>query len=779
MVSGDSRTSNASAAPLRNMLADWAMTIASTGALAAGGVCWLLGQRTWADGIWAVATLGAAIPAMFVVVGMLRRGRLGADLIAVLALLGSVAVHEYLAGVLIAVMLASGQTLEAYAARRAARDLSALLAHAPRSARRRLDSGEIEVVDLADVRIGDYLLVGPGEVVPVDGEAQELAVLDESVLTGESLLVDRTPGDVVPSGVINAGHAFGLRAIATAEDSTYAGIVRLARQANADKAPTVRLADRYAAAFLPLALLLAAAAWLMTGEPTRAVAVLVVATPCPLLLATPIAIVSGLSRAARHGVVVRDGSALEYLGKAKTLLVDKTGTLTVGRPSVTEIVAAPHVEHSEILRLAAAVERLSPHVLADAIVHEAISRGLTIPSATAVAEEPGQGVFGLVEGRRVRVGRLRDVAGDWAMTVRDRVELESFAVTWLEVDETPLGAILLNDPVRTDAPRIVRRLRAAGFTKLIMLTGDRSRAANEVANHLGLDEVVAECQPADKVARVRQEAAKATTVMVGDGVNDAPALASAHVGVAIGTRGSTASAEAADAVLTIDRLDGLADAIVIARRARTIAVQSASIGMGLSLLAMAVAAGGMLPPTAGALLQEGIDVLAIGNALRVLIDPIRGAALRPDTEKMLRRYAVEHEFLRGALSDLRAAADLIAAAPEAVGALNALENIHRRLRDEILPHEHAEEHRLYPALAEPLGGDTTVTLSRTHVEIDRLAGRIETHIHLAEGRALRPDQIPDLLASLYGLDAILRLHFSQEEEQVFSLATQQSPEEAK
>ncbi|MBN1172218.1 MAG: heavy metal translocating P-type ATPase, partial [Micromonosporaceae bacterium] len=511
-------------------------------------------------------------------------------------------------------------------------------------------------------------------------------------------------------------------------------------------------------------------AWLLAGDPTRAVAVLVVATPCPLLLATPIAIVSGLSRAARHGVVVRDGGGLETLGRAKTLLVDKTGTLTVGRPAISELVAAPGTTQTEVLRLAASVEQLSPHVLAGAIVGEAARRGLTCLEVTRTEEEPGQGIRGIVEDRVVQVGRLHDQEPSWASAVLERAELEGVAVAWVEVDGVPIGAILLHDPVRADAARMIRRLRAAGFARVVMLTGDRKRVGAEVANRLGLDEVVAECRPADKVDQVRREAEQATTVMVGDGINDAPALAAAHVGVAIGTQGRTASAEAADAVLTVDRLDGLADTVVIARRARRIAAQSAGIGMGLSLVAMAFAAGGMLPPAFGALLQEVIDVAAIANALRVLIDPNRGKELRPDTRALVQRFAVEHEALRDTLEAIRATADLIATAPDESTALPALEGIERRITAEILPHEHAEERRLIPALADPLGGETTVSLSRTHVEIDRLANRVEAHLHLAEEHGLRHDQIPDLLATLYGLDAVLRLHFSQEEEQVFSLA---------
>ncbi|MBB1246986.1 heavy metal translocating P-type ATPase, partial [Streptomyces durbertensis] len=550
----------------------------------------------------------------------LRQGRAGVDLIAVLALGGTLAVGEYLAGALIALMLATGRTLESAAQRRASHDLRALLEHAPRSARRRTDTG-VETVALDRVAAGDLLVVGAGEVVPVDGRVESTeAVLDESVLTGESLQVVRPRNEPVRSGVVNAGGAFELRATATEEDSTYAGIVRLARQAGAESAPVVRLADRYAAWFLPLSLLVAGAAWLVSGDPVRAVAVLVVATPCPLLLAAPVAIVSGLSRASRLGVVIRDGGALENLGRARTLLLDKTGTLTGGRPRVLDVAAAPDTTPAEVLRLAASVDQYSPHVLARAIVDTARERGLALPVPTDVTEEPGWGATGTVEGRRVSVGRVDAAAGRpaWARAVENRALLDGAAVAWLTVDGEPAGAVLLRDPVRHDAPRTLRALRASGISRLLMLTGDREAPAREVAAVLGLDGVRAELTPAGKVAAVREERERAVTVMVGDGVNDAPALATADIGVAMGAHGSTASSEAADIVLTTDRVDRLGDAVVIAQRARRIAVQSAAGGMLMSLAAMAAAAFGLLPPAAGALLQEGIDVAVILNALRAL-----------------------------------------------------------------------------------------------------------------------------------------------------------------
>lgn len=749
----------------------WVLLAVVTVTLAGGGGFWLAGHRDTADTLWTATTLLALVPAIGWVVQALRHGRTGVDAIAVLALAGSLAVSEYLAGGLIALMLATGRTLEAYAEGRASRDLRALVSHAPRQARRRRPDGTVETVPLDTVTPGDRLLVGPGEVVPVDGEAETPAVLDESVLTGESMLAERAPGDPVASGVINAGPAFGLRATATASESTYAGIVQLARQATAQSAPTVRLADRYAAWFLPATLLVAGLAWLVSADPVRAVAVLVVATPCPLLLATPIAIVSGMSRAARRGVVVRGGGALERLGRARTLLLDKTGTLTAGQPTVVDMVAAPGVDRHQVLRLAAALEQLSPHVLATAIVRAAAARQLTVPIPTDVVEQPGVGVSGVVDGHAVQVGRVDHPVPAWAQATQQRAELDGGATAWVSIDGALAGVLLLHDPLRPDAPRTVRRLREAGLDRLVMLTGDRPHAATQVARALGLDEAVAECTPADKVDRAKREAAVAVTVMVGDGVNDAPALATADVGVAMGARGATAAAEVADAVLTVDRLDRLADTVTIARRARRVAVQSAVVGMGLSFVAMALAAAGMLAPAAGALLQEGIDVLVIANALRALGGKIHGRPLPADTHAMLERFAAEHEQLREVLTELRAAADLVAGAPGSPDARTAVHGVHRQLVEQILPHEHAEEHRLYPALAKPLGSpEATATMSRMHTEIDRLVERIGTHLRQAPGPLLHTEQIPDLLASLYGLDAILRLHFSHEEEHFFVLA---------
>ncbi|MGW4060813.1 heavy metal translocating P-type ATPase [Amycolatopsis sp. NPDC004747] len=758
--------------------AEPALVVVTVGALLAGGVGRLAGAGGFADVCWVTGTVVAVVPAVWWVVAALRQKRAGVDLIAVLALGGTLVVHEYLAGALIAVMLATGRALDAAAERRASHDLRALLEHAPRSARLRRGDA-VSVVPLSEVAVGDVLVVGPGEVVPADGLLEGAAVLDESVLTGEPMQVERTAGDPVRSGVVNAGPAFELRATATAEDSTYAGIVRLAREAGAESAPVVRLADRYAAWFLPLSLVLAGLAWAFSGSLERAVAVLVVATPCPLLLAAPVAIVSGLSRSSRLGVIIRGGGALETLGRARTLVLDKTGTLTAGQPAVVEIAAAPGWEAAEVLRLAASAEQLSPHVLAEAIAAEARARGLSLSLPRDVVEEPGRGVTATVDGRHVQVGKPAQPADRaWATAVRGRAGLDGAALAWLAVDGELTGAVLLRDPLRRDAPRTLRRLRAAGLRRLVMLTGDRREPAEEIGTVLGLDAVCADQTPADKVAAVRGERERDVTVMVGDGVNDAPGLAAADVGVAMGARGSTASSEAADVVLTTDRLDRLADAMDIARRARRIAVQSAATGMVLSLVAMAVAAVGWLPPAAGALLQEGIDVAVILNALRALRGtPAGGIALAPATEQLLHRFAAEHDELRGSLPMVRDAANLLAETGATPAALAELERVHTFLVERLLPHERAEETQLYPALATPLGSDeATATMSRAHAEIERLTRRLTHHLRLAEaGGRIDPAQVDDLLSGLYGLYSVLSLHFVQEEENYFALASDTEP----
>jgi heavy metal translocating P-type ATPase len=759
----------------------WSATVVflatTTGLLVAGGLAHLAGSTSAAHWCWGAALVVGIVPSIAWVVRALGQRRVSADLIALLALLGTLAVGEYLAGALIAVMLATGRTLDAAAERRARRDLSALLQRAPQRTRR-VVGADIAEIDVSDLVPGDVVMVGPGEVVPVDGRLLDPAVLDESALTGESRLVEHRPSELVSSGTVNAGLAFALAAERTSAQSTYAGIVDMVAQASAESSPLVRLADRLAAVFLPVALVVAAITWWASGSAEQAVAVLVVATPCPLLLAAPVAIVSGLSRASRLGVVIRGGAALEAMAAARTMLIDKTGTLTRGRPEVTGVLCAPGRTEDELVRLAASADQLSPHVLARAIVDEAHRRGLALGHPGEVAEHPGLGVQARIEGHLVDVGRPPDFADEddpqWVRDATMRAELDGCSVVWVAVDARLAGALLMRDPLRSDAARTVRRLRAAGLRRVVLLTGDRTRPAEEIGVLLGLDEVWAEQTPASKLAAVRHATSEDTTVMVGDGINDAPALAAATVGVAMGARGAPASSAVADVVLTTDRIDRLADVIDIARRSRRIALQSAGVGMLLSFVAMVIAAFGLLSASWGALLQEAIDVAAILNALRAARPGQGRAELPSNTTMLLRRFAGEHAQLHALLPCLRQAAALVAdprtrPTPQTAAALRFARGA---LVDQIVPHELAEETTLYPSLARPLGGDgAVVPMSRTHAEIVRLTMRLGRHVELIDTTgAVMPDQVEDLLATLYGLSAILELHFIQEEEGYFTLA---------
>ncbi len=746
----------------------------ATALLAGGGVAVACGAPATARALWTVATGLGLAAALGWVLGAARRGRLGADALAAAALGGTLLVGEPLAGAVVTVMLASGRALEAFARHRARRALTALLAGAPRLAHRLGPTGPV-TVPVDAVERGDLLLVRPGEVVPVDGiVAAAAATLDESALTGEALPVVAPVGAAVRSGGVNAGGPFDLRATAPARASTYAGIVRLVAEAQATGAPFVRLADRYAARFLVVAAVLAGVAGVVSGDPERAVAVLVVATPCPLVLAAPVAVVAGMARAASRGVVVKGGAALEQLARARTLLCDKTGTVTTGHPRVVAVEPMGDRGAAEVLGCAAGLEQSSPHVLAAAVVRAALDRGCRLVAARGVTEVPGLGVRGAVAGRRVAVGTAEWTGADrdaaWTRRIRHRAEAVGATTVFVAIDDEPAGAILLADAVRPDAHRTVRYLRRAGIDRVVLLTGDREEIAVPVGAVVGADAVFAGRSPADKVDVVRLEQAAGPVIMVGDGINDAPALAQADVGVAIGARGATASSEAADVVLTVDRLDRLGEAVVIARRSLRIGAQSVTVGIGLSLAAMVVAALGHLPPTWGALLQEVIDVAVIVNALRVLRVSGTTPRLTPESDALARRFRAEHRALRADLDRVRSAADQIDPARPAAS-LAAARAAHRFLALELGPHEHAEDRELYPTLATALGGhDPTATMSRAHVEIAHLIRRLGRVLDALPDDVLDPPDAAELRHLLYGLHAILVLHFSQEDESYLSLA---------
>jgi heavy metal translocating P-type ATPase len=745
------------------------VAVATAAGIAAGGLARVAGEPALANLAWSLVTGLALVPLAVGVVRDLLRREPGVDLIALLAMSAALALGQALAGAVVALMLSGGLALEAYADARARRELTALLARAPRSVRRHR-GGELETVPVEEVRRGDVLLVGPGEVVPVDGLAIAAAVLDESALTGESRPVEREPGTAVRSGAVNAGGPFDLRAISTAEESTYAGIVRLVREAQAAKAPFVRLADRYALVFLPLTLAVAAGAWIVSGDPVRALAVLVVATPCPLILAAPVAIVAGISREARRGVIVKGGGALETLARARIVLLDKTGTLTAGVPRVSDVEVFGARSPDELLRLAASLDRVSPHVFAPAIVSAAADRGLTLSLPDEVEEVAGAGIHGSVDGHRVALGRAAWAAGGApeppaAVVVRRRAAVEGGSTVFVAVDGELAGALLLEDPVRGDSPRAIRRLRRAGVRRVVMVTGDHPDVGALVGAAVGADAVLADLTPAEKVDAVRRERAGGVTVMVGDGVNDAPALAAADVGVAMGARGATASSEAADVVMTVDRLDRLADGVAIARRARAIALQSVVAGMALSIAAMAVAAAGFLPPVAGAVLQEAIDILVILNALRALTGPVGGDR----RTELPAGMGDGHRELLPVVDRVRRVADRLGDVPPAQ-ARAELEDLRRLLAERLLPHEAADDADLYPAVARVIGGaDPTAPMSRAHVEIRRLAGMLGRLVEDLPETGPSPADLRDLRRVLYGLHAVLRLHFAQEDESYLAL----------
>jgi heavy metal translocating P-type ATPase len=746
--------------------------VSSTLLLLVGGGAWLLGDASAAAAVWNAGTALGLVASLAWTIAAIRRRQLSVDIIAVLALAGALVVGEPFAGSMITVMLASGQLLEARAEARARRELALLVERSPRTAQRRVAGGVVEI-PVADVARGDRLLVRTGEVVPVDGRLLTGGLLDESALTGEPLPVERPAGDDVRSGIVNAGAPLDLVATAVAADSTYAGVVRLVEQAQAASAPFVRTADRLAVLFVPLTLVLAAAAWALSGDPVRAVAVLVVATPCPLLLAAPIAFISGLSRSARIGVVVKGGGALERLASGRVMLFDKTGTLTVGKPVLADIVTSGDaVDADELLRLAASLDQVSPHVLASAIVTAANRRGLALEMPDEVTEEHGHGLRGRVGGHDVKLGkRSWVIPGEppaWARQARRRADLDGSLIAFASVDGQPAGALLLEDMIRPDAPRMIRGLRDAGIQRVVLVTGDRADIADMVGRIVGVDAVLAECDPADKLVAVQSENAQAATIMVGDGVNDAPALATAGVGVALASRGATASSETADVVLTVDRIDALADAILIAQRSKRIALQAVLLGMGLSLIAMIAAAAGLLPPAAGAVLQELIDVLAIGVALRAVLPGQRHtiAMTQPDIATT-RQLRVQHDATLAVVEQIRSAADGLSTRNCDLAPTRALL---ARLETELLPHERADEELLVPIVARALGGTAaTAAITRTHAEIEHQVGRLGRLLGDLDEDTIQPEDVIELRRLLYGLYAITRLHNAQEDESAFSL----------
>ncbi|RAI45471.1 heavy metal translocating P-type ATPase [Rhodoplanes roseus] len=756
---------------MRALLTRYGLVSTAVAGLTVGLAAWAVGAPGFAHWAWAAGTVPVVIALAISIVQALLAGRMGVDAVAFVSMTAALVFGEPLAGVVVAIMYTGGNVLEDIAVARAERDLRALVDRAPRLAHR-LSGDTVADVPIEDVAMGDVLVVRAGEVVPVDGTvASAGAMLDEAALTGEALPVTRRTGEEVRSGTVNVGETFEMRARATAGESTYAGIVRMVTAAQTAKAPFIRIADRYALLLLPATLVLAGLAWALSGDPIRALAVLVASTPCPLILAAPVAFIAGVSQAARHGILVKGGGALETLAASRTVMFDKTGTLTVGGARLVAIETAPGESADEILRLAASLEQASHHVVASAIVGAAAARNLALTMPTEVRENLGSGLDGRVGGHSVCVGSQSMGFGaarlpDWAARALRRASWRSALAVFVVVDGRPAGALLLADELRKETPRAIQMLRSAGISRIMMVTGDRADAAETIGAALDLDAVLADRSPSDKVDAVATEQRLAPTLMVGDGINDAPALAAAGVGIAMGARGASASSQAADVVILVDRLDRVSQAVAVARRARGIAVQSIVVGMALSAVAMLAAAFGYLTPVAGALTQEAVDVAVILNALRAL-GPGRGAAGRrfqAMSSTAARDLREDHAQLERSLDGLRAIADALDdASPE--DAVRLVAAAHRLVTEEVVEHERDDETEVYPRLTRYLADNHGLSaMSRAHREIQHLARLLG---RLADGlKAEDVDRylVRDAQRVIESIEALVRIHNAQEED---------------
>ena len=746
----------------------WSLVSIAIAGLSAGILAALTGRSDLANLCWTLATAPVVAGLAVSIVRDLLSGRFGVDAIALVSMSAALALGQPLAGAVVALMYSGGNVLEDIAVARAEHDLRSLVDRAPREAHRRVE-GRIEEVPIGAIAVGDQLLVHAGEVVPVDGVVtSSAATIDESALTGEPIPVVKARGAAILSGSLNAGETFDMTVTSVAGESTYAGIVRLVTAAQTAKAPFVRLADRYALIFLPVTLALAVFAWLISGDLLRSLAVLVAATPCPLILAAPVAFIAGVAQAARRGILVKGGGPLEALARAHTVLFDKTGTLTVGGARLLSVEVAPGEMADEVLMLGASLEQASHHVIADAIVQAGTERGLRLKVPEQVRESMGSGLHGMIEGRHVAAGS-RDMiftgghVTEWALRAIRRASWRSALIVFVAVEGRPIGALLLADELRSDTPRAIRLLREAGVARIVMVTGDRAAAAQAIGAALDLDAVLADRVPSDKVDAVRSEQRLHPTIMVGDGINDAPALASADVGVALGARGASASSEAADVVILADRLDRVGEAIMIAQRARRIAIESIVAGMGLSTLAMLAATFGWLLPVPAAIVQELIDVAVILNALRALTPGYRhaGESMTAAAGQELHR---NHLALIGNLDRLRSIVDALDdAAAERAAAL--ITEANRVVQEQVVAHERDDEGNVYPELAKVLRESHGLSaMSRAHREILHLARLLARVAEDMPSEKIDRYLIRDAQRLIEAVETLVRLHTAQEED---------------
>jgi len=593
----------------------WQFSLISVVTIVALGLQ-LAGLSTASHLILGIAAGLSVLPLAWGMIQDIREGTYGVDILAITAIATAVIMHEYWAAIVIVLMLTGGESLEDYAEHRAKRELDALLSRAPQKAII-MKGGKEVTVRISEVRIGDQVVIRPGDVVPVDAKVTEgTSSLDESSITGESIPQVKKAGDNMLSGSVNLDGALVAEALHSAEDSQYEQIIKLVRASSNSKAPFVRLADRYAIPFTIVSFGIAGIAWAATGESLRFLQVLVVATPCPLILAAPIAIISGMSRAAKRGIIIKTGSALEQLALAKTFAFDKTGTLTQGAPTVDHIQTFNNYKQDDVLHIASALEQNSSHVLAKAIIAKAEKVKVKAAKAKNVKELPGSGLTAKIGGKEVIVGRLT-LLDEQAIDVPKSFKRKDVQATAaiVAIDKKLVGVITFTDEIRSESKRTIKLLRETGVKDIIMVTGDANATAKAVAKKLGITSFTSEALPADKIKAIEQ-AEHRPLAFVGDGVNDAPVLTASDVGIALGARGSTAASESADVVVMLDDIKHVAEGRQIAARTFFIAKQSILVGIGLSVGLMLIFATGKFKPIYGAAIQELVDVVVIFNALR-------------------------------------------------------------------------------------------------------------------------------------------------------------------
>jgi heavy metal translocating P-type ATPase len=596
------------------ILKTYKLLVLAGAALIIGIGLYLSNLRTAA--LWEMGTVSVVecLPILRSMWDDIKNGSYGIDILALTAIIASVALRQDFAAIVIVIMLTGGSGLENYAEQRAHSELDTLLKGSPQQAHIIRGRKLIEV-KASDVKVGDKLIVKPGEIVPVDALIIDgSSSFNESSLTGESLPVNHGVGEQILSGSLNGDQPVTVKAIHTANDSQYQQIVKLVESAAASQAPFVRLADRYSIPFTVIAYILAIAVWILSRHAIRFLEIIVVATPCPLLLAAPIALISGMSRSSKYGIIVKTGSALEKLAEAKTVIFDKTGTLTTGNLSLESIKAFAPYSKDEVLALAASVEQNSSHVIARAIVKAAESQKIRIIKLKTIRELPGQGLSATHKGGHVLLGRV-DFLEREGVKITKIPDSKTRTTVVIAVDGRLVGAIFLSDRLRDEAKRTVARLLNLGMTRTVMITGDNRTTADAIAKQVGIRTVYAETLPGEKLHAL-EDIKERPAVFVGDGVNDAPVLTGSDVGIALGARGSTAASDSADIVIMQDDLSLVASAFEIAKKTFSIARQSILVGIALSLILMGIFATGKFMPVYGAILQEVVDVVVIFNALR-------------------------------------------------------------------------------------------------------------------------------------------------------------------